>query len=372
MGYYTASVTRKTGDDEVVLMEINEEDKTVGEALNTISRGVHDKGHSVTMKRTSDGKKSLRDLKRLGKLMLRICPLTGTAGSICLRMQGLDFVIDAGVRVADPSTVVDMIGSFPRIIRQGKGPKQPWMNEEDLSYMFDETTPVKACGDLAYHVADNVNMDKELQQCTEMSSQVKRRRMLQFDNEILGSPLCNEEISSVFLKSKEREDSLEEALSDMSHWVSGFEEETSATGHEGLDQSSEGWLADCFNNDEMHCSPDDLKVRDLVEASNMYGTLNNVLDVDVKNDTVRTQGSLSCNLRRVRQGLDLIRAIFEFFLSSEYCSLKEAASEAYAQVCAPYHTWAVRTAVYAGMCALPTWEQLLLKLNENGEIVIPL
>ncbi|CAL5399617.1 unnamed protein product [Camellia sinensis] len=109
------------------------------------------------------------------------------------------------------------------------------------------------------------------------------------------------------------------------------------------------------------------RVRDLVEASNMYGTLNNVLDVDVKNDTVRTQGSLSRNLRRVRQGLDLIRAIFENFLSSEYCSLKEAASAAYAQVCAPYHTWAVRTAVYAGMCALPTREQLLLKLNENDE-----
>ncbi|CAL5415896.1 unnamed protein product [Camellia sinensis] len=61
-----------------------------------------------------------------------------------------------------------------------------------------------------------------------------------------------------FRNEDEREDSLEEALSDMSHWVSGFEEETSATGHEGLDQSSEGWLADCFNNDEMHCSPDDL------------------------------------------------------------------------------------------------------------------
>lgn len=26
------------------------------------------------------------------------------------------------------------------------------LNEEDLSYMVDETTPVKACGDLAYHV----------------------------------------------------------------------------------------------------------------------------------------------------------------------------------------------------------------------------
>ncbi|GFZ19140.1 DHBP synthase RibB-like alpha/beta domain-containing protein [Actinidia rufa] len=45
--------------------------------------------------------------------------------------EGLDFVVDAGLRVADPSTVVDMTGSFPRIIRQGKGPKQPWMVEED-------------------------------------------------------------------------------------------------------------------------------------------------------------------------------------------------------------------------------------------------
>lgn len=34
--------------------------------------------------------------------------------------QGLDFVVDAGVRVAEPSTVVDMTASLPRIIRQGK------------------------------------------------------------------------------------------------------------------------------------------------------------------------------------------------------------------------------------------------------------
>ena len=56
-----------------------------------------------------------------------------------------------------------------------------------------------------------------------------------------------------------------------------------------------------------------------------------------------------------------------FPLIFSYFSLKEAASTAYAQVCAPYHTWAVRTAVSAGMCALPTREQLLLKLNETGE-----
>lgn len=107
------------------------------------------------------------------------------------------------------------------------------------------------------------------------------------------------------------------------------------------------------------------KVHDLVEASKTYDTLQNILDLDVKNGTVRTPGSHSRNLRRVRQGLDLIRALFEQFISISDCSLREAASTAYTQVCAPYHTWAVRTAVYAGMYALPTKEQLLFKLNET-------
>lgn len=60
------------------------------------------------------------------------------------------------------------------------------------------------------------------------------------------------------------------------------------------------------------------QVNDLAEASESYRTLNNVLDFDAQNDTVRTPGSLSRNLRRVRQGLDLVRALFQNFLSSEY------------------------------------------------------
>ncbi|KAK9111351.1 hypothetical protein Scep_018870 [Stephania cephalantha] len=48
------------------------------------------------------------------------------------------------------------------------------------------------------------------------------------------------------------------------------------------------------------------------------------------------------------------------------CSLREAASTAYAQVRAPFHSWAVRTAAYAGMYVLPTREELLQKLNEIG------
>ncbi|KAK9276658.1 hypothetical protein L1049_006194 [Liquidambar formosana] len=109
------------------------------------------------------------------------------------------------------------------------------------------------------------------------------------------------------------------------------------------------------------------KLRNLVEASKTHDTLQSILDLDVANGTVRKPGSLSRNLRRVRQGLDLIRALFEQFLSSDHYSLKEAASTAYAQVCAPFHTWAVRTAVSAGMYALPSRERLLLNLNETDQ-----
>ncbi|XP_030471856.1 ACD11 homolog protein-like [Syzygium oleosum] len=107
------------------------------------------------------------------------------------------------------------------------------------------------------------------------------------------------------------------------------------------------------------------KVCDLMEASKKYGTLEKIIDFDVANCTVKKQGSHTRNLRRVRLGLDLIRALFEQFLSSHDNSLKEAATTAYSQVCAPYHSWAVRTAVYTGMYALPSRDQLLLKLKEN-------
>ncbi|KAK9113451.1 hypothetical protein Syun_020248 [Stephania yunnanensis] len=45
--------------------------------------------------------------------------------------EGLEFVVDGGVRVADPSTVVDMTHHPPTIIRQGKGPKLDWMVAKD-------------------------------------------------------------------------------------------------------------------------------------------------------------------------------------------------------------------------------------------------
>ncbi|KAF3440691.1 hypothetical protein FNV43_RR18976 [Rhamnella rubrinervis] len=54
--YYTSSRTRKAGGDGVVVEETKEADKTTGQATHKLSRGIHDKGHSVTRKLNSDGK----------------------------------------------------------------------------------------------------------------------------------------------------------------------------------------------------------------------------------------------------------------------------------------------------------------------------
>lgn len=45
------------------------------------------------------------------------------------------------------------------------------------------------------------NLNKEAQECRASSSQVKRRRMLQFNTQPVESSFCSEETSSSFLKS---------------------------------------------------------------------------------------------------------------------------------------------------------------------------
>lgn len=66
---------------------------------------------------------------------------------------------------------------------------------------------------------------------------------------------------------------------------------------------------------------DGFQVGDLLEASKKFNTLSSIVDFDLKNKTVRSQGSHTRNLRRVRQGLDLIRELFQNFLSDEYVFL---------------------------------------------------
>ncbi|GAV82752.1 Mlf1IP domain-containing protein [Cephalotus follicularis] len=54
--YYTSSKTRRTGSDGITFEESKEADAAARQATHKISRGLHDKGHSVERKLKSDGK----------------------------------------------------------------------------------------------------------------------------------------------------------------------------------------------------------------------------------------------------------------------------------------------------------------------------
>ncbi|XP_049380731.1 uncharacterized protein LOC125845288 [Solanum stenotomum] len=54
--YYTATTSRRAGNDGRVLEESKQADSTTGQATHRISRGIQDKGHSLTRKLASDGK----------------------------------------------------------------------------------------------------------------------------------------------------------------------------------------------------------------------------------------------------------------------------------------------------------------------------
>ncbi|QCE03023.1 myeloid leukemia factor 1 isoform X2 [Vigna unguiculata] len=54
--YYTSTRTRRMGSNGVVMEENKEADSTTGQATHRISRGIHDKGHSVLRKLDSYGK----------------------------------------------------------------------------------------------------------------------------------------------------------------------------------------------------------------------------------------------------------------------------------------------------------------------------
>ncbi|XP_071722231.1 accelerated cell death 11-like [Rutidosis leptorrhynchoides] len=111
------------------------------------------------------------------------------------------------------------------------------------------------------------------------------------------------------------------------------------------------------------------KVHDLAEVSQQIGTLNAILDGDVKANRVRIAGSHTRNLLRVKRGVDMLKVLFEQILATDRGnSLRDPASNAYDQVFAPYHGWMIRKAVAAGMHALPTKAEYFQMLNEDERL----
>ncbi|XP_008779399.1 protein XRI1-like [Phoenix dactylifera] len=164
-------------------------------------------------------------------------------------------------------------------------------NEDAFLHMLEQQTPIKDCADFSSQVSDIGDItNKGLEESGE-SSQLKRRRMLQFTSDTNEADIGNEEGAATFLKSKvmecsETEDGLSESLKWTSEWAVGFSEEMCAISCEGLDQSSEGWLADCLNENEMPCIPDEknnyLTSNDQVSVSEF----NNILP-EMENDVVQ-------------------------------------------------------------------------------------
>ncbi|KAH7300640.1 hypothetical protein KP509_24G072600 [Ceratopteris richardii] len=107
------------------------------------------------------------------------------------------------------------------------------------------------------------------------------------------------------------------------------------------------------------------KVDDLTRVAKDMSTLESLIEYDLERDTVKVRGSHTRNLLRVKRGLDMVRVLFQGILDTKDESLRESASQAYAQVFAPYHSFPIRAAVAAGLYALPTRTQLMNKLNEN-------
>ncbi|CAN6876625.1 unnamed protein product [Brassica oleracea] len=134
------------------------------------------------------------------------------------------------------------------------------LNQEDHSYMFDDhSTPVKACGELGYHVTTD-ETTKKLEVQSETRSAVKRRRMLLFDDQPMETSLFSSESFSSILKSSAREETFDELLPEGSQLIEGFSADASASSLdlEGLDLYAEEWYADCLNDAETPILPDDL------------------------------------------------------------------------------------------------------------------
>ncbi|KAI4304572.1 hypothetical protein MLD38_040062 [Melastoma candidum] len=158
-------------------------------------------------------------------------------------------------------------------------------NAEDLSYMFDETTPVKACTDMAYEVMGNGIVGETSKDVGEFSShQVKRRRMLQFDSHATDPSLQCDELSSSFLNSVgcEINNTSGEVCSELSSWISA----------ETVDDFPDGWLSQCLNDPDMNFSPDDvnnLEYNDVhIDVSEFWNDQPNCKNASTQPQVVRT------------------------------------------------------------------------------------
>ncbi|XP_078441576.1 x-ray induced transcript 1 isoform X2 [Wolffia australiana] len=131
--------------------------------------------------------------------------------------------------------------------------------EDGLLYMLGEQTPVKDCGDFGLLISDNCDDQHKYTDDRREYSQLKRRRMLQYNSSDTDVSISDDLLSCEFMKSKINGDSLlKDEPSDNLQWIMSLSDATS--NQEGLDQTSERWLASCLNETEIHVNSDQMNV----------------------------------------------------------------------------------------------------------------
>ena len=105
----------------------------------------------------------------------------------------------------------------------------------------------------------------------------------------------------------------------------------------------------------------------LVAVQDSLTTLQAVVDADAAANRATVRGSAARNLHRLATGLSFAAELLSALAADPACPLRTAASSAYTQTLAKYHTAFLRAGVKASTYLLPDRATFLRSLGETEE-----
>lgn len=121
-----------------------------------------------------------------------------------------------------------------------------------------------------------------------------------------------------------------------------------------------------FAKTEMQGKTDSLK-----EAAKQHAKLNDIVVADRAAGKVTTKNSCARNLHRLMSALDFVTILLEKLVDNPTVTVGAATSAAYDATLAEIHTMIVRTAIRAGLWALPSRDAFISSIGETEETAKP-
>jgi hypothetical protein len=117
-----------------------------------------------------------------------------------------------------------------------------------------------------------------------------------------------------------------------------------------------------FAKNEMSSKKDSI-----IKVAATHTTLDQIIDADKVAGVTTKKNSCARNLHRLTSVITFVQRLLEKLCESSTSTLRDAASVAYEEVMAPFHTYVVRAGVRAGLLALPSKETFLASIGETLE-----